>query len=205
MIYFDRPESGFNSLVCIEARLVNEVVQALTVEHSFHLWKHSLDWLEFGTVPDVPYRLHVQLRPLLFDTRLFVDGRIVHEQWDWSFSYFPSQLNEVVAKVFACARVFMNLDQSNPTFFRHGSDHWTETNVDIFLIHSQVRIFLRPLSEFDCSLRKKYLVDVDYQATFLFGLFNVLNQTSAFLNEVLPRFLRHDLFLPHLFASDPML
>ena len=80
MIYFDRSESSFNSLVCIEACLVHEVVQALAVELPLDFREDGFDWLEFRTVTDVPYRLHVQLRPLLFDTRLLVDGRIVHEQ-----------------------------------------------------------------------------------------------------------------------------
>ena len=45
---------------------------------------------------------------------------------------------------------------------------------------------------------------VDYPAAFSLGLFNVLYETSAFLNEVLPRLFRHDLFLSHFFASYPI-
>ena len=80
MINCDCSESRFNSLVCIKACFVHEVVQTLTVELPLDFGEDSFDWLEFRTVTDVPYRLHVQLRPLLFDTRLLVDGRIVHEQ-----------------------------------------------------------------------------------------------------------------------------
>ena len=80
MVGCDRFESGRNLPVYVEARLVHEVVQALAAEQPFDFREHSFDWLEFRTVTDVPYRLHVQLRPLLFDTRLLVDGRIVHEQ-----------------------------------------------------------------------------------------------------------------------------
>ena len=59
MIYFDRFESGLNSLVCVEARLVHEVVQALAVELPLYFREDRFDWLELRTVTDVPYRLHV--------------------------------------------------------------------------------------------------------------------------------------------------
>ena len=59
MIYFDRFESGFNSLVCVEARLVHEVVQTLAVELPLDFREDRFDGLEFRTVTDVPYRLHV--------------------------------------------------------------------------------------------------------------------------------------------------
>ena len=80
MISCDSPESSFNSIVSIEARLVHEVVQTLTIELPLDFGKDSFDWLEFWAVTDVPDRLHVQLWPPLFDAGLFVDGRIVHEQ-----------------------------------------------------------------------------------------------------------------------------
>ena len=59
MIYFDRFESGFNSPVCVEARLVHEVVQALAVELPLDFREDRFDRLELRTVTDVPYRLHV--------------------------------------------------------------------------------------------------------------------------------------------------
>ena len=200
-----RIKSCFNLRICVESRLFHKVVQPLAVERPFHFREHSFDLLEFRTVPDVPNRLHVQLRPPLFDARLLVDACIVHVQWNRPLSYFSAELLEVVTEVFASARLFVNLDQANPMFFRHACDHWTKTDVYIFLIHGQIRVFLRPLSEFDWSFRKKYLVDVDYQATFSFGLFNVFHQTSALLTEVLSRLFGYHLLLPYVFASNPIL
>ena len=80
MIGCDRFESGFNCLVCVEARLVHKVVEALVIKLPLDFREDGFDWLEFRTVPDVPYRVHVQLRPLLFDTRLLVDACIVHKK-----------------------------------------------------------------------------------------------------------------------------
>ena len=59
MVGFDRPESGFNSSVYVEARLVHEVVEALAVELPFHFRKNRLDWVEFRRITDVPNRLHI--------------------------------------------------------------------------------------------------------------------------------------------------
>ena len=67
-------------LVCIESRLVHKAVQPLAVEKPFDFREHGFDWLEFRTVSYVPNRLHVQLRPPLFDTRLLVGACIVREQ-----------------------------------------------------------------------------------------------------------------------------
>ena len=118
-----RLESHFNLLVCVEPRLVHKLVQTLAVEQPFHFRKHSFDWLEFRTVPDVPNWLHVQLRPPFFDARFLVDACIVHVQRDRPLSYFSAELLEVVAEVFSSARLFMNLDQANPMFFRHACNH----------------------------------------------------------------------------------
>ena len=79
MISCYRLESRFNLLVCVEPSLVHKVVQALAVEHPFDFRENCFYWLELRTVPDVPNRLHVQLRPLLFDTRLLMDPSIVRE------------------------------------------------------------------------------------------------------------------------------
>ena len=54
-----RSEGGFNSLVYVEALLINEVVQALAVELPLDFREDRFDWLELRTVTDVPYRLHV--------------------------------------------------------------------------------------------------------------------------------------------------
>ena len=123
MISRYRLESHFNLLVCVEPRLVHKTVQSLAVEQPFHFREHSFNWLEFRTVSDVPNRLHVQLRPPLFDARLLVDARIVHVQRDRPLSYFSAELLEVIAEVFTSARLFMNLDQSNPMFLGHGRNN----------------------------------------------------------------------------------
>ena len=80
MISRDRFESRFNHFVRIEARLVHEAVQPLTAELSLDFREDRFYWLKLRTVTDVPYRLHVQLRPLLFDARFLVDARIVRVQ-----------------------------------------------------------------------------------------------------------------------------
>ena len=123
MLSRDCFESGCNLLVCVEARLVHKVVQPLAVELSLDFREDRFDWLKLGTVTDVPYRLHVQLRPPFFDTRLLVDACIVHVQRDRPFSYFSAELLEVIAEVFTSARLFMNLDQSNPMFLGHGRNN----------------------------------------------------------------------------------
>ena len=105
MVGCDRSESGFDCLVCVEARLVHEVVEALTVEPPLDFREDCFDGVELRTVPDVPYGLHVQLRPLFFDARLLVGGRIVHEQRHSSLSHFSFELSEVVAEVFACVSI----------------------------------------------------------------------------------------------------
>ena len=75
-----RLESRFNRLVCIEPRFVHKAVQPLAVEKPFDFREHGFDWLEFRTVSYIPDGLHVQLRPPLFDARLLVGARVVHEQ-----------------------------------------------------------------------------------------------------------------------------
>jgi len=52
-----------------------------------------------------------------------VDLQIVHEQRNRVFPYFLAELFEVVAEVFASARLIMDLDQPNALFLRHGCDH----------------------------------------------------------------------------------
>ena len=59
MVSCDRFESGFNCLVCVEARLVHEVVQSLTVELPLDFREDCFDWLEFRTVSNIPYWFHV--------------------------------------------------------------------------------------------------------------------------------------------------
>jgi hypothetical protein len=75
----DRFESGFNRSVRIEARLVHEAVQPLGVELSLDFREDRFYWLKLRTVTDIPYWLHVQLRPPLFDARLLVGASIVRE------------------------------------------------------------------------------------------------------------------------------
>ena len=123
MVNCYRLESRFNLLVCIESRLVHKAVQPLAVEKPFDFREHSFNWLEFRTVSDVPNRLHVQLRPPLFDARLLVDACIVHVQRDRPLSYFSAELLEVIAEIFSSARMFMNLDQSNSVFLGHGRNN----------------------------------------------------------------------------------
>ena len=123
MICFDCSESGFNSLVCVEARLVHEVVEALAVELPLDFREDGFNWVEFRRITDVPYRLHFQFRPPLFDTRLLMDPQIVHEQRNRPFFYFLAELFEIVTEVFASARLIMDLDQPNALFLRHGCDH----------------------------------------------------------------------------------
>ena len=59
MVGFDRSESGFNSLVYVEARLVHEVVEALAVELPLDFREDRFDRVEFRRITDVPNRLHV--------------------------------------------------------------------------------------------------------------------------------------------------
>jgi len=80
VIFRNRSESSLNSIVSVEARLIYEVIQTLTVELPLDFGKDGFDWLEFWAVTDVPYRLHIQLWPPLFDARFLMDGCIVHEQ-----------------------------------------------------------------------------------------------------------------------------
>ena len=59
MISCDLSESGFNSLVYVEALLVHEVIQALAVELPLNFREDRFDRVEFRRVTDVPNRLHV--------------------------------------------------------------------------------------------------------------------------------------------------
>ena len=59
MVGFDRSEGGFNGLVYVEALLINEVVQALTVELPLYFREDCFYRVEFRRVTDVPNRLHV--------------------------------------------------------------------------------------------------------------------------------------------------
>ena len=63
-----------------------------------------------------------------------MDIQIVHEQRNRIFSYFLAELFEVVAEVFAGARLIMDLDQPYTLFLRHGCDHWAIADVDLFLV-----------------------------------------------------------------------
>ena len=123
MVGRDCFESGFNLLVLVEARLVYEVVQPLAVELSLDFREDRFDWLKLGTVTDVPNRLHVQLRPPLFDARLLVEARIVHVQRDRPLSDLSAELLEVVAEVFARTRLLMDLDQPYSMFLSHGRNN----------------------------------------------------------------------------------
>ena len=123
MVGCDHFECCFDCLICVEARLVHEVVQALAVELPLDFREDRFDRVEFRRITDVPYRLHVQFRPPFFDTRLFMDIQIVHKQRNRVFSYFLTELFEVVAEVFAGACLIMDLDQPNALFLRHGCDH----------------------------------------------------------------------------------
>ena len=123
MIGCDRFESGFDCIVYVEARLVHEVVEALTIELPLDFREDRLDRVEFRRITDVPYRLHIQFRPPFFDARLLVDVQIVHKQRNRVFSYFLTELFEVVAEVFARACMFVNLDQPNSMFLGHACYH----------------------------------------------------------------------------------
>ena len=168
-------ERRLNFFVWIESNLVHKVVQSLIIEQAFYFGEHCLDWIEFWTVSDIPDRFHVQLRPPLFNTRLFVNTRIVHEKWNRFLPHLSAKLFEIVSEVFSLTCIVMDHDESNPVFFRHTSHNWTESNVNIFLIDSQVAVFLWPLTKFDWSFRKQDFIDIDDQSFFLFGLINIFN------------------------------
>ena len=119
----DRLECGLHLPVHVEADLGHEVVQALAAEDPLHLREDRLDRVEFRRITDVPYRLHIQFRPPFFDARLLVDVQIVHKQRNRVFSYFLTELFEVVAEVFARACMFVNLDQPNSMFLGHACYH----------------------------------------------------------------------------------
>ena len=89
MISRDRFESCFNLLVRVEARLVYKAVQPLAAELSLDFREDRFYWLELRTVTDVPYRLHVQLWPPLFDARFLVDARIAMYSETGRFPTFP--------------------------------------------------------------------------------------------------------------------
>ena len=59
MVGCDCSESGFNCLVYVEACLVHEVVEALTIELPFDFREDCFDWVELRRITYVPYRLHV--------------------------------------------------------------------------------------------------------------------------------------------------
>ena len=58
MVDFNRSKGSFNSLVYVEALLVNEVIQALAVELPLDFREDRFDWIEFRRVTDVPNGLH---------------------------------------------------------------------------------------------------------------------------------------------------
>ena len=149
MIGCDRFESGFNCLVYVEARLVHEVVEALIIKLPLDFREDCFNWIELWRVTDVPYRLHVQLWPPLPDARFLMDVQIIHKKRNWFVPYLLAKLFEVVSEVFPCARLIMDFDQPNTLFLRHGCDHRAITDVDLFLINSQIRIFTGPFSEFE--------------------------------------------------------
>ena len=78
-----------------------------------------------------------------------MDLQIIHEQRNRPLPYFLAELFEVITEVFAGARLIMDLDQPNALFLSHGCDHRAITDVDLFLINSQIRIFTGPFSEFE--------------------------------------------------------
>ena len=123
MINCDRFKSGSNCLICVEACLVHEVVEALAVELSLDFREDCFDWVELRRVTDVPDWLHVQLRPPLFDARFLMDVQIVHEEGDRLAPDLLAELFEVVAEILTGARLIMDLDQPNPVFFHHGCNH----------------------------------------------------------------------------------
>ena len=123
MICGDCSESSFNFLVCVEACLVHEVVEAPAVELPFDFREDGFDWVEFRRVTDVPNGLHVQFWPPFFDTRLLVDRQIVHEQRNMLLSILGAKLLEVVTEIFAFARLIINPDESNALFLRHCCDY----------------------------------------------------------------------------------
>ena len=123
MICCDCSESSFNFLVCVEACLVHEVVEAPAVELPFDFREDGFDWVEFRRVTDVPNGLHVQFWPPFFDTRLLVDRQIVHEQRNGLLSILGAKLLEVVTEIFAFARLIINPDESNALFLRHCCDY----------------------------------------------------------------------------------
>ena len=123
MVGCDHFESGRNLPVYVEARLVHEVVQALAVEFPLDFREDCFDWIEFRRVTDVPNGLHIKFGPPLFDTLLLMDVQIVHEQRNRPLAILGAKLLEVIAEVFAGARLIINPNKPNALFFGHGCDH----------------------------------------------------------------------------------
>ena len=133
-----------------------------------------------------------------------MDVQIVHEQRNRSFPYLLAELLEVIAEVFACARLIMNLDQPDTVFLCHGCYDRPVADVDLCLIDRQIRILRRPLPEFERSLRKVDLVDVYYETALQLCLLYLIDQISAVLDKVLPQRIGHDFLLPYLLTLYPM-
>ena len=123
MISRDRFESCFNLLVRVEARLVHKAVQPLAAELSLDFREDRFNRVEFRRVTDVPNWMHIKFGPPLFDTLLLMDVQIVHEQRNRPLSILGAKLLEVVAEIFAGARLIINPNEPNALLLSHGCDH----------------------------------------------------------------------------------
>ena len=90
-----------------------------------------------------------------------MDVQIIHKEGNWFVPDLLSELFDVVAEIFTGAGLIMDFYKSDAIWRSHGCDHRAITDIDILLIYCEVRIFTGPLSEFEWSLRKNNIINVD--------------------------------------------
>ena len=139
-------ERSFDFSVCVESRLVNQVVQPSAVEQAFDFGEHSFHWIELRTVTHVEHRLDVQLVPPLLCCLRLMNIQLVHEKSQWVLLLLESKLLQVFNKVLGIYSFIKVHHMQHTILCSHGSYARSESNIHLLLVHTEVGTSARPLN-----------------------------------------------------------
>ena len=119
MVLLDCVESCSDFVVSIEALLVDQLVQPSAVKQSLHFGEDRFNWVEFGTVADVPQGCDVQFGQPLSHVLLRVHLQPVHEKGKWPFAVLHTKVFDVLDEFGVMNGLLSDHYEANARFFRH--------------------------------------------------------------------------------------
>ena len=205
MFNLDWLERTFNLSVHVEASLVHKIIKSSLIELVLHCRKNSLNWIEVWAVAYVEHWLNITVFIPRFHIFRLVDRSIVHEQSQLDLPQFSTKHLHEVYEVVGVTRSVLYLNMNDSSLFTHCCNHITVTNVNIFLIDSEIGSLSWPLLQSNSFLIEQSLIEVNNHTTLVFDLCNFMDKVHTPLLEVNTSGHRKCFLLPYLLPLDSVL